>query len=76
MVEAHLDLARQMLREALVWHREGAPRPPVSGDDLARELGIAPGPELGRVLEELRAEAFAGEIEGRDEALARARQLV
>jgi poly(A) polymerase len=76
MVEAHLDLARQMLREALVWHREGPPRPPVSGDDLARELGIAPGPELGRVLEELRAEAFAGEIEGRDEALARARQLV
>jgi poly(A) polymerase len=76
MVEAHLDLARQMLREALVWHREGPPRPPVSGDDLARELGIAPGPELGRVLEELRAEAFTGEITGRDEALARARQLV
>jgi poly(A) polymerase len=76
MVDAHLDLARQMLREALVWHREGPPRPPVSGDDLARELGIAPGPDLGRVLEELRAEAFAGEIEGRDEALARARQLV
>jgi poly(A) polymerase len=76
MVEAHLDLAREMLRDALVWHRDGPPRSPVSGDDLARELGLTPGPELGRVLDELRAETFTGEIAGRDEALARARQLV
>jgi poly(A) polymerase len=65
MVEAHLELAREMLRDALAWHREGPPRPPVSGDDLAAELGIAPGPEMGRVLEELRAAAFAGEVSGR-----------
>jgi hypothetical protein len=47
----------------------------VSGDDLAAELGLAPGPEIGRLLEELRAEAFAGEIEGRSQALERAREL-
>jgi poly(A) polymerase len=76
MVEAHLELAREMLRDALVWHRDGPPRPPVSGDEVARELGLAPGPELGRVLEELRAETFTGEIRGRDDALQRARQLV
>ena len=76
MVEAHLDLAREMLRDALAWHRDGPPAPPLSGDDLARELGLAPGPELGRLLEELRAEAFAGEISGKDEALERARQLL
>jgi poly(A) polymerase len=76
MVEAHLDLARQMLREALAWHRDGPPRPPVTGDDLAEELGLQPGPEMGRLLEELRAEAFAGEIEGRSQALERARQLL
>jgi poly(A) polymerase len=75
MVQAHLDLAREMLRDALVWHREGPPRPPLSGDELARELGLEPGPELGRLLEELRAEAFTGEIRGRDEAFERARQL-
>jgi len=75
MVEAHLELAREMLRDALAWHREGPPRPPVSGDDLAAELGIAPGPEMGRVLEELRAAAFVGEVSGRDDALERARQL-
>jgi poly(A) polymerase len=75
MVNAHIDLAREMLREALAWHRDGSPRPPVSGDELADELGLSPGPEMGRVLEELRAEAFAGEISNRSEALERARQL-
>ena len=59
MVEAHLDLAREMLAEALAWHRDGPPRPPISGDELAAELGLEPGPEMGRLLEELRAEAFS-----------------
>jgi poly(A) polymerase len=76
MVEAHLDLAREMLRDALPWHAEGPPRPPLSGDELAAELGLAPGPEMGRVLEELRAASFAGEIGTRAEALERARELI
>lgn len=76
MIQAHLDLAREMLRDALVWHRDGPPRPPLTGDELTGELGIQPGPELGRLLEELRAEAFAGQIDGRDQALERARQLI
>jgi poly(A) polymerase len=75
MVEAHLDLAREVLRDALAWHRDGPPRPPISGDELGAELGLEPGPEIGRLLEELRAEAFTGEISGRAEALERARQL-
>ena len=75
MVEAHLDLAREMLREGLAWHRDGPPRPPVSGDELVDELGIPPGPEIGRVLEELRAEVFTGEISSRSQALERAREL-
>jgi poly(A) polymerase len=75
MVEAHLDLAREMLRDALAWHRDGPPRPPLSGDELADELGLSPGPEMGRLLEELRAEAFTGEIATRSQALERAREL-
>jgi putative nucleotidyltransferase with HDIG domain len=75
MVQAHVDLAREMLRDALAWHRDGPPTPPLNGDELADELGLAPGPELGRVLEELRAEAYAGEITSRSQALERARQL-
>jgi poly(A) polymerase len=76
MVEAHLELAREMLRDALAWHRGGPPRPPLSGDDLVAELGLAPGPEMGRVLEELRAATFAGEIGDREQALERARELL
>ncbi len=75
MVNAHLDLAREMLKDALAWHREGSPRAPVSGDELADELGLSPGPEMGRLLEELRAEAFTGEITSRTQAIERARQL-
>ncbi|HSD24569.1 MAG TPA: HDIG domain-containing protein, partial [Solirubrobacterales bacterium] len=76
MIQAHLDLALEILRDALAWHRDGPPRAPISGDELASELGLDPGPELGSLLEELRAETFTGEISGRDQALERARQLI
>ncbi len=38
-------------------------------------LEIRPGPELGRVLEELREASFAGEIHTREEALQLASRL-
>jgi poly(A) polymerase len=75
MIEAHLELAREMLGEALAWHREGAPQPPLSGDDLVAELGVEPGPEMGRLLEELRSASFAGEVSDRAQALELARRL-
>jgi putative nucleotidyltransferase with HDIG domain len=74
MVEAHLDLAREVLPEAIAWHRD-PPAPPLSGDELADELGIEPGPRMGEILERLRAAAFAGETPDRDAALALARTL-
>ena len=74
-IAKHLELADAMLGEALRWAAE-PPRPPVRGDELARELGIAPGPELGRILAELEEAAFANEISSRDEAIARARALL
>jgi hypothetical protein len=61
--------------EALLW-REDPPRPPVRGDELAKAAGVRPGPELGRVLAELEEAAFAGEISGHDQALARGRELL
>jgi putative nucleotidyltransferase with HDIG domain len=74
-IEAHLDLARQMLAAALDWHRDGPPEPLLRGDELAAELGIAEGPELGDLLAELEAAQYAGEIGTREEALERARRL-
>jgi poly(A) polymerase len=74
-IARHLDLARQMLGDALAWEA-APPRPPVRGDTLARALGIAPGPQLGALLGELQAAAFAGEVSGPDEAIALARRQV
>jgi len=74
-IEAHLQLAREMLAAALDWRRNGPPQPLVRGADLAAELGIAPGPELGELLAELEAAQYAGEIASPKQAIERARQL-
>jgi poly(A) polymerase len=74
-IDAHLELARELMAAALEWRRTGPPRLPVKGDELAREAGIQPGPELGRVLAELREAAYAGEVENRDDAVELARRL-
>lgn len=74
-IAAHLELARQMLGEALAW-RAHPPRPPLRGDELAAALGLSPGPALGAVLAELEEASFADEIASRDEAVERARVLL
>ena len=74
-IQAHLDLARQMLDAALDWHRDGPPAPLLRGDELASELGIAPGPELGDLMAELEAAQYAGEVSTREQAIERARRL-
>ncbi len=75
MIEAHLSLVREILPAALDWHRDGPPRPPLDGDQVAAEVGLRPGPEMGRILEELRAAAYSGEIAGREQAVELARRL-
>jgi poly(A) polymerase len=75
MVEAHLALARRMVAAALDWRRDGPPRPLLRGDELASELGIEQGPELGELLSELEAAQYAGEVQDRAGALKHARQV-
>jgi poly(A) polymerase len=74
-IARHLQLARQMLEEAVRWEAE-PPRPPLRGDELAAALGLAPGPALGRILAELEEASFAQEICSREEAIERARELL
>jgi putative nucleotidyltransferase with HDIG domain len=75
-IAAHLELARDLMGEALDFRdRGGRPRSPVRGDVLARELGIDSGPELGELLERLREAAFTGEATTPEEAIALARRL-
>jgi putative nucleotidyltransferase with HDIG domain len=73
-IARHVELARIMLDEALAW-RAQRPRPPVRGDELARAVGLSPGPEVGRILADLEEASFAGEIASPDQAIELAREL-
>jgi poly(A) polymerase len=75
-IARHLELARQVLAEALA-RRAAGPQPPlVRGDELATELGIARGPRLGELLARIAEARFVGEVSTRDEALALAREAL
>jgi putative nucleotidyltransferase with HDIG domain len=69
MIEAHLELAREVLPAALDWHRDGPPKVPIAGDELAAAVGIEPGPELGMLLGEVEAAVFSGEVETAEQAI-------
>jgi putative nucleotidyltransferase with HDIG domain len=74
-ITAHLNLAREMLAAALEWRRDGPPGALLAGDELAAELGIEEGPELGELLAELEAAQYAGEVTTRAEAVEHVRRL-
>jgi len=65
-----------VLASALRWRADGPPGPLLRGDELARELGIATGPQVGELLEELAAAQYAGELSTRAEAIAHARAFL
>ncbi|HEX5901245.1 MAG TPA: HD domain-containing protein [Solirubrobacteraceae bacterium] len=72
-IARHLELAREVLAEALA-RRAAGPQPPlVRGDELAAALGIARGPELGELMTQIAEARFAGEVSTREEALALAK---
>jgi poly(A) polymerase len=72
-IAKHIALAREMLAAA----RAFDPGPPlVRGDDLAAAIDLRPGPELGRLLAEIEAARYAGEIATRDDAIAHARAWI
>jgi putative nucleotidyltransferase with HDIG domain len=74
-VRAHLAVANGLLADALRWRAEGPPRPLLRGDELADALGIATGPRIGELLDELAAAQYAGELHSRAQALHYARTL-
>lgn len=74
-IAAHLELAREVLPDALAWQAGPAPAPLVRGDALARALGLAPGPRLGALLAAIAEARWAGEVATAEEAVALARSL-
>jgi tRNA nucleotidyltransferase/poly(A) polymerase len=75
-IAAHLEVAVEILRHAFAQREAGPQRPLVAGDELAAELGIEPGPELGRLLGELEEAVFEGEISTREQAITYANSLL
>jgi poly(A) polymerase len=73
---AHVAYTAWLLRQPT--EREALVRPArlVSGHDLIAELGLAPGPALGRLLDGLAEAEAAGEVTTRAAALDRARELL
>jgi poly(A) polymerase len=74
-ITAHLELAAEMLGYALDRRATIVGVPLVRGDELAHELGRAPGPWLTEVLAQIEEDRYAGEVTTREQALARAREL-
>ncbi len=52
------------------------PITPVDGTTLQREVGMSPGPALGRLLRHLKQELAFGRINGHDEAIREAQRFV
>lgn len=75
-IENHLAVALPLLADALRWHAEGPGEPLVRGDQLARELGLRPGPQLGHLLREIAAGQYAGELTSAAQALEHARRVL
>lgn len=75
-IPRHMDVALELLGPALEIHADGFADPLLRGDDLGAELGLEPGPEIGRLLAEIAAAQYAQEITSRADALALARELV
>ena len=73
-IAAHLELAGEVMGAALAWRVNGPPVPLLRGDELAQELGVTPGPELGELLASLEQAIYAGEVSDREQALEYARR--
>ncbi|MCW5879155.1 MAG: HD domain-containing protein [Anaerolineales bacterium] len=76
-LSAHLETLRALLAAYYEQQAEVvAPAPLLNGAELMAELALAPGPEIGRLLEALREAQAAGELADRAAALALARRLL
>ena len=75
-IMSHQQLALEVLTEALRWRANGPPEPLIRGDQLARELGIAHGPQLGELLAAIAEAQYCGTVADSAEAVELARTLL
>lgn len=70
----HLVLAREVMEQHFAIADRGPIRPPIPPDHLAAQLGVAPGPWLGRLIEALREEQLVGSVISAQQTLSFARK--
>jgi tRNA nucleotidyltransferase/poly(A) polymerase len=75
-IARHVALARELLAAALEQRAAAAAAPLVRGDELARELGLVPGPRLGELLDAIAEARYAGDVATPEAAVALARGLL
>lgn len=74
-IDRHLEISRSMMELAFK-KEESSPLPKlVSGDELVSELGLEPGPLLGRILDRIREEQELGNISTRVQAIEESRKI-
>jgi tRNA nucleotidyltransferase/poly(A) polymerase len=74
-IARHLEVARVVLPAALAFAAWRAQPPLIRGDELARALGVKPGPRLGALLAAIDEARYAGEVTTAGEAVALAQRL-
>lgn len=74
--QQHTSLVNYILEQQSTQRNRIAPPKLISGHDLIRNFNLKPGPEVGRILEEIREAYACQEITTRDEALAYAGRLL
>jgi putative nucleotidyltransferase with HDIG domain len=75
-IALHMSLALEVLEASLEWRRSGAPVPLLKGDELAEELGIPHGPQLGALIAAITEGQYCGTVASREQAIALANQLI
>ena len=73
---AHLEWTGRLLEEIWVERQSERPVRILTGDDIINELGIEPGPLVGRILAVVQEAQFVGEVRTRDQALELAKQIL
>ncbi len=74
--ENHCQVVSYLLEQRKDEEKIVSPPRLIDGHDLMAVLGMQPGPEIGRILEEVREAQASGEVTSRDEALAFARKRI
>jgi tRNA nucleotidyltransferase/poly(A) polymerase len=73
-IERHLALAREVMDVHFALADAGPVQPLLAGDEIAADLGRAPGPWLAELLDRLREEQVVGAVRTRDQAVRFARR--